>query len=379
MATPNGALGTRLYITSTSIADTIDTEREFTAQTWVELGLVESVGEFGLVYDNVPFVVLKDGRTYKLKGASNPGRFEIMLAYDEGDAGQAALKTAANAATQDNYGFRVEFGDKPSSVGGDTTVYFRGLPMSFVMRSGGVNQVLMGAAAIEVNSDEVYGRPAQLYDQFLTGGSLSYYSTYKGSDADAALPVISANTLVCATGNVGTGVAADGSQIIGNTAFTLAGYTLTVIEARIKSNSATGEAIFFGFTDQTAALEIPIESAASSDTITTNATDAVGFMYDTSMATDNIWLVGVNNNVDETAQNSGLAFSANTYRTLRIEIDSVATAAFYIDGVAVGSAMTTCCRDSVNLYPTICASARSTALRTITVDYLYVRQYIIAP
>lgn len=378
MANAYGVLGTRVFMTTAAIADTIDTEREFTAQTWVEIPLIDSVGELGLVFQNVPFVPLS-GRTYKLKGESDGGRFELSFAWDQSDTGQQTLKTAADAVSQNNYGFRIELTDAPSSVGGPSTIYFRGLPVSCVVKAGGVNQALLGSAEIEVNSDEVNGQSAQLYDRFDTGGSLSYYATFKGSDADAALPVISSNTLVMATGNVGTGVAADGTQLIGTTAFQLTGITSTVIEARIKSNSATGEAIFFGFTDQIAALEIPIESAASADTITTNATDGVGFMYDTAMATDVIWLVGVNNNTDETAQNSGLAFVADTYRTLRIEINSSGDALFYIDGTAVGSAMTTACRTNVNLYPTICASARATALRTITVDYLYVRQYVIAP
>ena len=148
----------------------------------------------------------------------------------------------------------------------------------------------------------------------------------------------------------------------------------TIVEARLKLSVITNVGMFFGLTDQKAALEIPIESAASADTITTNAADAVGFMFDTSMSTDNIWFVGVNNNVDETAQNSATAPVADTYVTLRMSINSSGDATFYINGTAIGSVMTTAAQTGVTLYPTLAVSARSTASRTMTVDYLYLRQ-----
>lgn len=146
-----------------------------------------------------------------------------------------------------------------------------------------------------------------------------------------------------------------------------------VFEARVKISQITTIALFVGFTDQVGALEMPIQSAASANTITTNATDAVGFMFDTSMSTDNFWLVGVANNVDATAQNAGSAPVADTYVVLRVELSSAGAATFYIDGVQVGTAMTGAVTATVALTPVIAGFNRTTsATPTITADYVYV-------
>lgn len=373
MASPQGVLGTRLFITDAAIASTIDTEREFSAETWTEVGLITQFGEYGRVYDLVTFQQVYDGRTFKLKGPYNDGQLTLTVGQDLSDAGQELLYDAANASTQDNWGFRIEFNDPPSSAGGPSTVFFRALPMSFRSTLGAVNAVFSATSMLEINSPIITVDPAELYDTFDTGGSLTHYELFNGSDTEAADPVISANTLVMVTGDAGTGFAADGTQAIGDTGYTLAAGA-KVLEARLKLSAITTVSVFFGWTDQKAALEIPIESAATADTITTNATDAIGFMFDTSMSTDNIWLTGVNNSVDETAQNSAIAPVADTYITLRIETDTSGNATFYIDGTIAGSQMTTAAATGVTLYPTLAASARTTSSRTMTVDYLYLRQ-----
>jgi hypothetical protein len=146
-------------------------------------------------------------------------------------------------------------------------------------------------------------------------------------------------------------------------------------EARVKTGIITNIAIFVGFTDQVSALEMPIQSAASVDTITTNATDAVGFMFDTSMSTKNWWLVGVANDVDATAQNSTYAPVADTYETLRIEVTTGGVANFYRNGVQVGSAMTGALTATIALTPVIAAFNRTTtngATTIVTADYINV-------
>lgn len=373
MASPQGVLGTRLFISDAAIASTIDTEREFSAESWTEVGLITQFGEYGRVYDLVTFQQVYDGRTFKLKGPYNDGQLTLTVGQDLSDAGQELLYDAANASTQDNWGFRIEFNDPPSSVGGPSTVFFRALPMSFRSTLGAVNAVFSATSMLEINSTIITVDPAELYDTFDTGGSLTHYELFSGSDDLAVDPVISSNTLVMVTGDAGTGFAADGTQAIGDTGYTMAAGA-KVLEARLKLSAITTVSVFFGWTDQKAALEIPIESAASADTITTNATDAIGFMFDTSMSTDNIWLTGVNNSVDETAQNSAIAPVADTYITLRIETDTSGNATFYIDGTIAGSQMTTAAATGVTLYPTLAASARTTSSRTMTVDYLYLRQ-----
>jgi hypothetical protein len=368
-----GTLGARLYITDAAIAASIDTEAEFSAQTWTEVGLIESFGEFGKVFAPVNFQAVADGRMYKLKGGFDNGDIAFVVGQDLSDDGQAILAAAGQDSTQDNFGIKIELNDAPA-LGGPTTFYLRGLVMSYRTQMGSVNNVIKAASTVAVNSEIIHVNPSDAYDKFLNGGSLAAYHLFNGTDAEAVDPVISGNALVLVSGNDSAGdFATNGSQAITDAGYTLSNGPL-VIEAMVKLSAITNVYGYFGVTDQKVSLEAPIESAGSADTIITTATDAVGFMFDTRMATDNIWLVGVNNNVDETAQDSGLAFIANTYDVLRIEIAANGDAVFYINGVAVGSPMTTACRTSVPLYPTLCVSETALASRTETVDYLYVRQ-----
>lgn len=145
------------------------------------------------------------------------------------------------------------------------------------------------------------------------------------------------------------------------------------IEARLKISTIATIAIFFGFTDQVAALEMPIQSAASADTFTTNATDAVGVMFDTSMSTDNWWLTGVANNVDATMQNSAFAPVADTYETWRIEITAAGVAVFFRNGVQIGTPLSGALTSTVALTPVFAGFNRTTSGNpTYEVDYLAV-------
>jgi hypothetical protein len=117
---------------------------------------------------------------------------------------------------------------------------------------------------------------------------------------------------------------------------------------------------------------MPINSAASADTLTTTATDAVGFMFDTSMATDTWWLTGVANDVDATHQNTGFAPVISTYETFRIELSATGIAKFFRNGLFVGSGpMSGAVTATVALTPVIAGFNRTTSGNgTITVDYL---------
>ncbi len=146
-----------------------------------------------------------------------------------------------------------------------------------------------------------------------------------------------------------------------------------VFETRLKISAITNIAVYAGFTDQVAALEMPIQSAASANTLTTNATDGVGFMFDTSMTADTWWLVGVANNTDATHENTTYAPVADTYQTLRVEVSAAGVARFFRNGLQVGSAMSAATTATVALTPVIAGFNRTTSgTPTITVDYIYV-------
>jgi hypothetical protein len=170
------------------------------------------------------------------------------------------------------------------------------------------------------------------------------------------------------TGDAGTGLAADMVQATMALQWQASNGGL-YFQTRIKASAISTCYIFVGFTDLVT-LEAPIESAASADTLTTNASDAVGFMFDTRMSTDNWWLTGVAANTDATAQNSGYAPVADDYETLAIAVNASGVATFFRNGAQVGTAMTGAVTAATDLTPTIAVSKTSVAASmTLDVDY----------
>lgn len=164
-------------------------------------------------------------------------------------------------------------------------------------------------------------------------------------------------------------VAADGAGINGELNWYAENDEL-VMEARVQLSAITVISAFVGFTD-TKALEAPVISAGSADTITTNATDAVGFMFDSRMTTQQWHLVGVANDVDATRQASGKAPVAATYQKLRVVVTAAGVATFYINDVQVGTAMVAAVTPSVALTPVVIAyPTAASSLRTVSVDYI---------
>lgn len=218
------------------------------------------------------------------------------------------------------------------------------------------------------------------FDDFVGGGEalsttiIDGWRSRKGTTNAVDFTVTNAieGTVVGTIGDTTASMAVSGVQLDSGLCWK-ANQGDVVFEARVKLSQITTIAVFIGFTDQVSALEMPIQSAASADTITTNATDGVGFMFDTSMSTDTWHLVGVANNTDATRQNSAAVPVADTYQVFRIELSSAGVATFYIDGTAVGSAMTGAVTATVALTPVIAGFNRTTTgTPTITADYVYV-------
>lgn len=214
----------------------------------------------------------------------------------------------------------------------------------------------------------------RLFDDFLGDVIADQWNVVEGSDtttSDAAINNQIGGVLRLTTGDSATVTyAGNGIQITQGAFYnwksSLGGLFM---EARIKLDIITDAGFFVGFTDL-GTFEAPIESAGSADTITTNASDAVGFMFDTRMTTDNIWLVGVKGNTDATKQDSGIAPVAATFITLRVEIDNAENAVFYIDGDRVGTVMASAVTETVALTPTVAAASFEAASKLLDVDYV---------
>lgn len=145
-----------------------------------------------------------------------------------------------------------------------------------------------------------------------------------------------------------------------------------VWEGRVKMSAITAVAVFVGLTDQRSALEMPFTLGAG-DVLTSNASDAVGVLFDTGADTDNWWLVGVAADVDAVKQNTAGAPVADTFETWRIEVGATGIATFYRNGVVIGATMNGSLTPATPLTPVVAAFARGAASRTVEVDELIVQ------
>jgi hypothetical protein len=152
-----GVLGARLYTSATPLTNVdaaADDIADFQALTvTTEIGLIETFGEFGKVFDMVPFVAVADGNTTKLKGPNNNGQFTMTVAQDLTDSGQAALLSYV-AADQNTYPMKITI------VGADVsydTIYFGAKVMSFRTMLGGANAVMKATVVLEINTDIFIG------------------------------------------------------------------------------------------------------------------------------------------------------------------------------------------------------------------------------
>ena len=145
------ASGSKVYIGNAVSTTQADTLVEFQAMSgWTEIGLVESLGEFGDESSDVTFAALGDGRTRHAKGARDAGTMVITVAHDPSDAGQASIELAEQ--TSFNFAFRVTVNDGVTGFS-DTELYFRGLVMSRRKNIGSNDNVIRNVYNVGVNSE----------------------------------------------------------------------------------------------------------------------------------------------------------------------------------------------------------------------------------
>jgi hypothetical protein len=214
-----------------------------------------------------------------------------------------------------------------------------------------------------------------LYDDFLGDLLEDAWSGAKGSDAQGVVPTVVAGAAggVCrlTSGDTGGTVSADACVLTHGLNWRASNGGL-VLETKATLSAITTIAVFIGFTDvlATTTLELPINSAGSADTLTTTASNAVGFMFDTRMTNDTWWLTGVKADTDATAYNSTKVPVASTYQKFRIELDVDGNADFFIDGGLVGS-VESAVTASTSLTPVLSVMSLTTTSPTLDADYIY--------
>lgn len=213
-----------------------------------------------------------------------------------------------------------------------------------------------------------------LEDDFLGDTLDTKYSGAKGADAQAVVPTINSqvNGVVRLTsGDVGDTFANDGSSLTHELNWK-ANQGNLMFQARIKPVSSVANVSYFiGFSDSlaTGTLEAPFTLATT--TFTSNATDAVGFVYDTAATTATWRCVGVKADTDATSINTSVVPVADTSAWLEIYVDSSGNATFYIDGESYGT-IANAVTATVALTPIATVVTRTTASKSLDIDYLRV-------
>lgn len=158
----NTAAGCRFSLgTKTDAA----TEAEYAADTYIQVGEIEDLGQFGDTFSSVTFTSLSDGRVRKYKGTADAGDMTLTVGLDNGDAGQKAVKTAHKDRSKGNYNIKVTLNDgdptaQPAVL--PTTFYFNGKIMNNTVAPGAADNVVRRNITIGINSDilEIEAGPA---------------------------------------------------------------------------------------------------------------------------------------------------------------------------------------------------------------------------
>ncbi|EPJ2807390.1 hypothetical protein H4C81_24015 [Pseudomonas monteilii] len=156
----NTAAGCRFFIGGKTGADT---ETKYKADTYVEVGEIEDLGEFGDTFSSVNFTSLKNGRVRKYKGTADAGDLTLTVGLDNGDAGQNAVKTAHKDRSKGDYNIKITLNDgdpDASPAISPTTFYMRGKVMNNTVAPGAADNVVRRNITIGINSDILELLPA---------------------------------------------------------------------------------------------------------------------------------------------------------------------------------------------------------------------------
>lgn len=145
----NTAAGTRLYIGPRLSAKLPALESAaitlFTGLTYVEVGELENIGDYGDEVGDVTFAALSDSRTRHLKGLADAGSVDLSIGFDVGDTGQLALVAAQKDRSQFDYPVKVVYVD-------GLVDYFAAKVMSSRKTVGGAEDVIKRTVTLGINS-----------------------------------------------------------------------------------------------------------------------------------------------------------------------------------------------------------------------------------
>lgn len=185
---------------------------------------------------------------------------------------------------------------------------------------------------ISGNAKEYKRHTTYLFDGIALDTTNDWAVSVPGTSDTIAISEVQGGSALITTGTV------DDDSCMMSTAIIYSGTKNAIFEAKVKISDVSGTALFVGFTDAKSEANNSIAIHYASDTLTSVATDAVGFVCDADSATlgaSSITCEGVKNGTDETTVDTGVDWADGETKTLRCElVDDTAT--FYLDGTRIG-------------------------------------------
>lgn len=144
-----------------------------------------------------------------------------------------------------------------------------------------------------------------------------------------------------------------------------------IFECRMKPEANTGALYYMGFSDAKTQEQAMDYNGGS---LTTAATDAVGFYYAGSESSPTWRCGGVKNGTDstQTAASSNFNPATGTWQTFRIVLDENGDGSFYIDGNIIVEGVEDCVTVDTSLLQTVGVWMDATSVPQMDIDYIYV-------
>lgn len=140
MANKTTKFGTKVYVCATA-QDSDLNQAAFEALTWVQVGKVGNIGDFGATSNDVTYNTLDEAVMSHQKGVGDAGSPDIEVAAIFSDPGQIILRTFGDPLNQHNMAIKIERNDKPTGYSTNTIAYTRGTVSGPTYLGGGSDTV----------------------------------------------------------------------------------------------------------------------------------------------------------------------------------------------------------------------------------------------
>ncbi len=149
--------GTKVYVCATAQnSDLISST--YAALTWVQVGKVGNVEDFGADSTMNSYNTLDEAVTQKQKGTANAGDPQLEVASVAADAGQVILRTFGDPLNQDNMAIKIERNDGGAGFT-NTIFYSRGVVSGPLYPGGGSDDFELERFTIGLNQLPVRVNP----------------------------------------------------------------------------------------------------------------------------------------------------------------------------------------------------------------------------